>query len=99
MDPWEAFFDKTNAITVHKPIVPWLVALYGLKYAKSIKLDLLKEMVIALSPTLDFVGFDVKTAAEEFPVGFTEVAKRAKGAAGMMFRYMRRYTSQRESVI
>ena len=94
MGPWEAFFDKTNAITVQRLIVPWLVALYGLKYAKSIKLDLLKEMVIELSPKLDFVVFDVKKAAEEFPVGFTEVVKRAKGAAGMMFRYMLRYTSQ-----
>ena len=99
MGLWEAFFDKTNAITVQRLIVPWLVALYGLKYAKSIKLDLLKEMVIKLSPKLDFVGFDVKTAAEEFPVGFTEVAKRAKSAAGIMYWYMRRYFSPCESVI
>ena len=83
--PWVAFFDKTNAMTVQRLVVPWFVALYGLKYAKSIKLDMLKEMVIALSPRLDLVGFDVKVAAEEFPVGFTEVAKRAKCAAGVIY--------------
>ena len=70
---WVAFIDKANAIIVQQIVVLWFVALYGLKYAKSIKLDMLKEMVIALSPRLDFVGFDVKTAAEEFPFGYTEV--------------------------
>ena len=93
MGPWVPFFDKTNAMTVQRLVAPWFVALYGLKYAKSIKLDIIKEMVIALSPKLEFVGFDVKTAAEEFPVGFTEVSKRAKGAAGIIFLYLRRYTS------
>ena len=86
-------------MTVQRLIVPWFVALYGLKYAKSMKMDMIKEMVIALGPKLDFVGFNVKTAAEEFPVGFTEVAKRAKSAAGIMYWYMRRYFSPCESVI
>ena len=75
--PWDAFFYKANAITLQRLVVPWLVALYGMKYAKPMKLDMLKEMVIALSPSLDFVRFDVKTAAEEFPVGITDISEPA----------------------
>ena len=89
MGPWVSFIDKANAISVQRHIVPWLVALYGLKYAKTVKLDVMKEMVLALCPNLDFVGFDAKEAAEEYPVGFTEVAKRAKSAAGIMYRDIR----------
>jgi hypothetical protein len=56
MGKWEVFFYKANAITVQRLVVPWLVALYGLKYAKSVKLELVKEMVTALCSKLGFVG-------------------------------------------
>ncbi len=44
-----------------------MVAIYRdrLKYAKSIKLETVKEMVTALCPQFDFVGF--KFVAEEEP--------------------------------
>ena len=40
--------------------------------------------VIALSGTFDFAPFDLEEAAEEFPVGFAEVIKRIKTAAGTL---------------
>ena len=39
-------------------------------------------MVIALCPMLVFITFDAAEATDEFPVGFTEVAKRIKIPAG-----------------
>ena len=48
------------------------------------KQELVKEMVIALSGTYDFAPFDLEEAAEEFPVGFAEVIKRIKTAAGKL---------------
>ena len=84
MGPWEVFTNKVNAITVQRHIVPWLVAIYGLKYAKSIKLDTVKEMVTALCPELDFVGFDAEEESRNFQVGFAEICKRIKTAAGIM---------------
>ena len=47
---------------------------------------MVKEMVIALSSTLDFAAFHLDEAAEEYPVGFTEVAQRIKSAAGTLSR-------------
>ena len=79
---WIVFLDKANAIILQRLIVPWLVALYELKYAKSIKLETIKEMVIALCPQLDFVNFDAEEASRTSPVGFAEISKRAKFAAG-----------------
>ena len=48
------------------------------------KQELVKEMVIALSGTFDFAPFDLEEAAEEYPVGFAEVIKRIKTAAGTL---------------
>ena len=54
MGPWMAFIDKANAITVQRYVVPWCVAtvaLCGMTYQKHLKLELVKEMGIALSST------------------------------------------------
>ena len=50
------------------------------------KQELVKEMVITLSSTLDFASFHVGEAAEEYPVGFTKISKRIKSAAGKLSR-------------
>ena len=84
MGPWMVFLDKANAITVQRYVVPWFVALYGMTCQKHLKLELVKEMVIALSSTIDFAAFHVNEAAEEYPGGFTEVVKRIKSAAGTL---------------
>jgi hypothetical protein len=39
-----------------------------------------------LSSTFDFAPFDLDEAAEEYPVGFAEVTKRIKTAAGTLSR-------------
>ena len=49
-----------------------------------IKLDMVKEILIALSTKLGFIA-DSEVAAEEFPIGLTEVAKKAKSAAGIIY--------------
>jgi hypothetical protein len=85
MGPWVVFLDKANAITVQRYVVPWFVALYGMTCQKHMKLELVKEVVIALSSTIDSAAYHVNEAAEEYPGGFTEVAKRIKSAAGMTF--------------
>jgi len=88
MGPWEVFVDKANAIHVQRYVVPWFIALYGMRYPKRMKTEIVKEMVLALCPMLDFVTFDAAGATEEFPVGFAEVAKRIKIAAGNVPRDM-----------
>ena len=84
MGPWMVFIDKANAIVVQRYIVPWMIALYGMSYQKNMKQELVKEMVITLGGTFDFVPFDLEEAAEGYPVGFAEVIKRIKTAAGTL---------------
>ncbi len=84
MGPWMLFLDKANAILVQRCVVPWMIALYGMSYQKNMKQELVKEMVIALRDNLDFAPFDLEEAAEEYPVGFAEVIKRIKTAAGTL---------------
>jgi hypothetical protein len=48
------------------------------------KQELVKEMVIALRGTFDFAPFDLEEAEEEYPVGFAEIIKRIKTAAGTL---------------
>ena len=88
MGPWEVFLDKANAIHVQRYVVPWFIALFGMRYPKRMKTEIVKEMVLALCPMLDFVTFDAAGATDEFPVGFAEVAKRIKIAAGNVPRDM-----------
>ena len=55
-----------------------------MSYQKNMKQELVKEMVITLNGTFDFAPFDPEEAAEGFPVGFAEVIKRIKTAAGTL---------------
>ena len=87
MGQWFAFTEKNSAIEVKRCVVPWLISLEGMKHAKSIKLDIIKEMLLALGPTLDFVRFHMEEAKVEYKVGFAEIAKRVRSAAGIMIIY------------
>ena len=87
MGPWYEFTEKINATQVQLCVVPWLISLEGMKHAKSIKLDMIKEMLLALGLTLDFVQFGVEEAKVEYKVGFAEIAKRVRSAAGIMIIY------------
>jgi hypothetical protein len=84
MGPWMVFIDKANTIIVQRYIVPWMIALYRMSYQKNMKQELVKKMVITLNGTFDFAPFDLEEAAEAFPVGFAEVIKRIKTAAGTL---------------
>ncbi len=88
MGQWEVFLDKADAIHVQRYVVPWFIALFGMRYPKRMKTEIVKEMVLALCPMLDFVTFDAAGATDEYPVGFAEVAKRIKIAADKVPRGM-----------
>jgi hypothetical protein len=46
--PWKRLSDKNNASTMQKHIVPWLIAMYGLSYSKTVATNVVKQMIIAL---------------------------------------------------
>ena len=64
-------------------IVPWSIAIYGMSYHKSLKLDVIKQQIMAIVPLLGLLT-NCKAAADEFPVGLNDVAKKCKAAAGML---------------
>ncbi len=74
---------KFNALEVQRLVVPWLIAMYCLTYAKSLKLDVIKQHIMAVVPLLGLLT-NCKAAAEEFPVGLNDIAKKCKAAAGML---------------
>ena len=61
----------------------WLIVIYGLSYPKSLKLDVIKQQIMAVAPLLGLLNNCI-AAAEEFPVGLNDIAKRCKAAAGML---------------
>ncbi len=79
---WKVFMLKSNASEVQRPVVPWLIAMCCLTYPKSLKLDVIKQQIMAVGSLLGLLP-NCKAAAEEFPVGLNDVAKRVKAAAGM----------------
>jgi hypothetical protein len=46
--PWELFDVKADVSMIQRNIVPWLIGIYGLSYAKTIKLDIIKQMIVAV---------------------------------------------------
>ncbi len=82
------FTQKKNAIAVQRHLVPWHIAKFGLAFAKSAKLSKVKEMLLALCSELPFVTFDRASMAEEYPFGLTDIALKAKTAAGT-YAYIR----------
>ena len=75
---------KANAMAIQRQVVPWFIALFGISYAKAIKLETVKEMLKALCTKLGLIP-DVEAAAKAFPLGFAEVTKRVKSAAGIIY--------------
>ena len=64
-------------------VVPWLIAMYGLTYAKSINLEVIKQQTMAVTPLLGLLT-NCNEAAEEYPVGLNDIARRVKAAAGKL---------------
>ncbi len=73
---------KSNASKEQPLVVQWLIAMYCLTYAKSLKFDVIKQQIMAVMPLLGLMT-NCKTVAEEFPVGLNDIAKKCKAAAGM----------------
>jgi hypothetical protein len=73
---------KSNALKVQKLVVLWLIATYCLRYPKTLKLEVIKQQIMAVGPLLGLLP-NCQAAAEEFSVGLNDVAKRVKAAAGM----------------
>ena len=46
--PFQQFGQKRVATAMQKYIVPWSIALEGLSYAKRLKIDVVKAMLIAI---------------------------------------------------
>ena len=59
--------------------------MYGLSYAKSIKLEVVKEMLIAVCDSLNILedSMTSEEAAKVYPIGFADIAKKVKATAGM----------------
>ncbi len=74
---------KSNASEVQRLVVPWLIAMYCLTYPKSLKLDVIKQQIMAVAPLLGLLT-NCKAVAKEFPVGLNDIAKKCKAAAGML---------------
>ena len=62
-----------------------MIALDGLSAVRSITLDHVKQMVIAILDSEHHLLYaSAAEAADDFPVAFAGVAKKVKAAAGMM---------------
>ncbi len=79
----ENIYGKSNASEVQRLVVPWLIAMYGLTYPKSLKLDVIKQQIMAVAQLLGQLT-NCKAAAEEFSVGLNDIAKKCKAVAGML---------------
>jgi hypothetical protein len=84
--PWSFFTQRKHAIELHKFIVPWSIALYGLDYPKQLTLDTVKEMVIAISDDKGLLQGYTSAAvpAKKYAISFADhdVARKVKNAAG-----------------
>ena len=63
-----------------------MIALRGLSFVRTVKLDISKQMLIAVLDSQDLLPGNIIAvdAAAAFPVGFADVAKKIKAAAGTM---------------
>ncbi len=66
--------------------VSWFIALHRLSNSKSLKLDVVKQVVMATATKLGLIKC-YQMEEEDFPVDLNDVARRVKVAAGMFFIY------------
>ena len=83
--PWEWLKDKSNASTMQKHIVPWLIALHGLNYTKAATAQLVRQMIVALCTEHDYLecSMSAEEAAKQYRIALNEAAEKVKHAAGM----------------
>jgi hypothetical protein len=85
MGLFDYFENRTHATEVQRILVPWLLALYGLSF-KAAPLNVVHDMIKAIIDANGWFGPGVTAAeeAERFPLAFTNFAKKAKCAAGIL---------------
>ena len=74
--------DKTNASTMQKHIVPWLIALHGLNYTKATTAQLVRQMIVALCTEHDYLecSMSAEEAAKQYKIAST-FKRKFKSAA------------------
>jgi hypothetical protein len=82
--PCKRLPDKNNASTMQKHIVPWLIAMYGLSYSKTVATNVVKQMIIALCEKHEYLDcrMTVQEAAAEYSLAYDAV-QHVMHAAGM----------------
>ena len=70
---------------MQKHIVPWLIALYGLSYTKTITTQVVRQMIVALCTEHDYLecSMSAEEAAKQYRIALNEAAEKVKHAAGM----------------
>ncbi len=70
---------------LQKHIVQWLIALGGLSAIRLITLDHIKQMLSAILDSEHLLPYaSAAKAAVDFPVAFSDVARKVKMAAGIL---------------
>ncbi len=77
--------DKSNASTMQKHIVPWLIALNGLNYTKATTSKLVRQMIVALCTEHDYLecSMSAEEAAKQHRFALNDAVEKVKHAAGM----------------
>lgn len=92
MGPWKILTKKRNATLIQRTIVPWSIAIYGVSFHKSLRIELVREMLIAFCDSNGILasGMTAAETAKRYPVGFADIVTRVQQAAGMYFyiRYL-----------
>ncbi len=87
MGPWSWYLNsKGNSIVLKRYLVPWLIALHGIGFAKMPKYSTqVSEMILALCTEHGFLQGSTTSmpeqAAELYPIAFQDVCERARNAA------------------
>ena len=70
---------------MQKHIVPWLIALNGLNYTKTVTTQVIRQMIVALCTEHDYLecSMSVEEAAQQYRFALNEAANKVKHAAGM----------------
>jgi hypothetical protein len=53
--PFEKLNNKSTMTKIQRILVPWSIAMHRLSYAKSMKLDVVKQMLVAIIDTEDLI--------------------------------------------
>jgi hypothetical protein len=69
MGLWEFLTKKANATLMQERIAPWLIANYGLSYARSIRLEVVKGILFAVCDSLNLLedSMTSEEAAKAYP--------------------------------